>query len=306
MHANPGCKYVIGVDAAALNDNAAISVIELHENHRRLVYCWATNKKDFDRRRKAGMVAEENYYVFVARKLLDLFYRSFPTERICIDQAGGGTAIIEALGDEKNLQEKEQRLLPLIDDSKEQYTDGLEGHHIIEVLKITGEYNSNANHGLKKDLQSKTLLFPKFDTVELARASVIDNEAHREFDTFEQCVMDIEECKNEMATIVVTQTSKLGAEHFDTPEVKLANDKKGRLRKDRFCSLLYANYYARNRFKEELTQVIPVPGDTARNIIKTKRDKNSGTGAYNGPGAAWMNKNQLSNNMGFYGIVKKR
>ena len=52
--------------------------------------------------------------------------------------------------------------------------------------------------------------------------------------------MDIEELKDELSTIVMTQTPN-GRNKWDTPEVKLPGGKKGRLRKDRYSALLMAN-----------------------------------------------------------------
>ena len=41
--------------------------------------------------------------------------------------------------------------------------------------------------------------------------------------------MEIEELKDELATIVMTQTSISGRDKWDTPEIKMPNGKKGRL-----------------------------------------------------------------------------
>ena len=49
----------------------------------------------------------------------------------------------------------------------------------------------------------------------------------------------IEELKMELSTIMVTRTAA-GREKFDTPEIKLGTGKKGRMRKDRYSSLIIA------------------------------------------------------------------
>ena len=67
----------------------------------------------------------------------------------------------------------------------------------------------------------------------------------RKYDTLEDCVMEIEELKDELSMIVMTQTST-GRERWDTPEVKIAAGRKSRLRKDRYSSLLMANMSARS------------------------------------------------------------
>ena len=57
--------------------------------------------------------------------------------------------------------------------------------------------------------------------------------------------MEIEELKDELSMIVMTQTTT-GRERWDTPEVKVAAGKKNRLRKDRYSSLIMANMSARS------------------------------------------------------------
>jgi hypothetical protein len=43
---NPDRKYVYGIDPASESDNFSIVILELHQNHTRIVYCWTTNKKE--------------------------------------------------------------------------------------------------------------------------------------------------------------------------------------------------------------------------------------------------------------------
>ena len=56
--------------------------------------------------------------------------------------------------------------------------------------------------------------------------------------------MDIEELKDELAMIVVTQTAT-GRERWDTPDSSAGTGKKGKLRKDRYSALVMANMSAR-------------------------------------------------------------
>lgn len=75
-------------------------------------------------------------------------------------------------------------------------------------------------------------------------------------------LFEIEELKNELAIITHTKTTN-GRDRWDTPETKLPNGKKGRLRKDRYSSLLMANYIARNlivRNFESKTSSMPIGG----------------------------------------------
>ena len=58
---------------------------------------------------------------------------------------------------------------------------------------------------------------------------------------------EIEELKDELCTIVLTRTGTgvNGRDRWDTPELVEPNGKKGRMRKDRYSSLVMANMVAR-------------------------------------------------------------
>ena len=72
--------------------------------------------------------------------------------------------------------------------------------------------------------------------------------------------MEVEELKDELSMIVMTQTST-GREKWDTPEVKVAAGKKRRLRKDRYSSLLMANMSARSlRIDQDVNQFATIGG----------------------------------------------
>jgi hypothetical protein len=255
-------RYVIAIDPAADRDNAAIVVLELHQDHKRIVYCWSTNMSRFKRiskyRSDRGGDIENNYYKFIAVKIRELM-RTFNTVRIVIDKNGGGTSIAEALKEKSICAEDE---LPVFnrEEMAEINEDGL---FILNLVKPTNESNSEMNHAMLKDLETKALVFPAFDTVEMAKAAVlniqeemdyeeyvrIENEVSTIYDTYEDILNEIEELKNEMETIVVTK-SQGGNEMFDVPSNKVGNTKKGRLRKDRYSALLYGNWIARNLDKE--------------------------------------------------------
>ena len=257
-------KYVFGIDPASEVDNFAIIVIELHENHQRLVYSWTTNKKDFQTRKKLGYTDVDDYYGFCVRKIRDLM-QSFPCVRIGIDSQGGGYAIGEGLRDPGKMREdlNEQAILPIIDEKKEKDTDRLPGLHILEYINFaSAEWTSGANHGLRKDMEDKFLLYPRFDQLTLGLISaqdeirfkklkdqIGDSAALKLYDTLEDAVMDIEDLKLELSTIMVTRTAS-GREKFDTPEIKLGTGKKGRMRKDRYSALIIANMIGRSMHRE--------------------------------------------------------
>ena len=254
-------QYIFGIDPASEQDNFAIIVLEVHPEHQRVVYSWTTNKKDFQSRKNIGLTNAHDYYSFCARKIRDL-QKAFPCVRIGIDSQGGGYTIAESLRDIDKLQPGERPILPIIEE-KEKDTDHMAGDHILELINFAkAEWTSQANHGMRKDMEDKVLLFPRFDTLTLSlmtekdkiafsqlKDKVGDSYALRLYDTLEDCVMEIEELKNELATVVVSITPG-GREKFDTPEIKIKTGKKGRMRKDRYSAIVIANMIARTIHRE--------------------------------------------------------
>ena len=281
---NPNLQYVYGIDPASEKDNFSIVILELHPTHSRVVYVWTTNRTNFKERQKTGLVDEFDFYGFCARKIRNLM-KIFPCARIGLDAQGGGVAIEEALHDKNKLKEGEQLIWPVIDYNKSKDTDGQAGHHILELVQFArSEWTAQANHGLRKDLEDKALLFPRFDnltlglTMEKEGQDILETDFNPIYDNTTECVLEIEELKSELTTIVMSQTSTgAGArDRWDTPEVKLPHGKKGRLRKDRYSSLIIANMMAR-QFRNQLDSVsYDVVGENARNAVKTKGDMYKG------------------------------
>lgn len=246
-------KYVYGIDPASEQDNFSIVIIELHPNHNRIVYCWTTNRTNFKKRQQTGLVNEHDFYGFCARKIRNLM-KVFPCERIALDAQGGGVAIEEALHDANKLEDNELPIWPIIDQNKSKDTDDKHGLHILELIQFArSDWTSQANHGLRKDFEDKVLLFPVFDNLTLGLAmekeakNVIEADLDPIYDTLSECILEIEELKSELTTIVMSQTSNAAGarERWDTPDVKGANSKRGKLRKDRYSSLIMANSVAR-------------------------------------------------------------
>lgn len=241
-------KHVFGVDPAYQGDNFAIVILEINGSHRRVVHCWTTQASDHKQRLKDKIITENNYYQYCVRKMRDLMKR-FPCAYIALDKGGGGTAIMEVFADPSILKEGEEPILPVIDpleDPKD--TDFMQGDHILHVIKPTAEWNTEANHSLKKDMETRDIIFPFHDVISYIEAEFYDQsmgESGLLYDTLEDCLSEIEELKNELSTITISETSS-GKEHFDTPDKKTAGMKKGRLRKDRYSALLMANMIARN------------------------------------------------------------
>lgn len=283
---NSQFQYVYGIDPASEKDNFSIVVLELHPDHNRIVYCWTTNRNNFKERQKTGLVNEYDFYGFCARKIRNLM-KTFPPYRIGMDAQGGGVAIEEALHDPGKLEEGEQLIWPIIDPEKRKETDDQAGHHILELVQFArADWTSQANHGLRKDLEDKVLLFPRFDQLSLVLAldkenkDMMNTDLDNLYDSQSECILEIEELKNELTTIIMSQTSTgAGArDRWDTPDVKLPNGKRGKLRKDRYSALVIANMLARqlNRSLE------PVSFELIGSNLRTERKAKDGT-FYKGP-----------------------
>ena len=169
----------------------------------------------------------------------------FPCVHIALDKQGGGVAVMEALHDEAHLEKDEHPIWEVIDEDKPKDTDDNRGLHILELCQFAKyEWLSEANHGMRKDLEDKMLLFPMFDSITLGISSAEDGLKGRNYDTLENCVMEIEELKDELAMIQISQTTA-GRDKWDTPETIIGTGKKGKMRKDRYSALLMANMAAR-------------------------------------------------------------
>jgi hypothetical protein len=237
-------KYVFGVDPASEVDNFSIIIIELNDDHRRIVHCWTTNRSEHKDRVKKGYVSESDFYAYCARKIRDLM-KLFPCVHISMDAQGGGIAVMESLHDKDKIQSNEQLIWPTIEKSKPKDTDGERGLHILEMCQFAKyEWLSEANHGLRKDFEDKAIIFPRFDAISLGISNAEDGLKGRIYDTLEECVMEIEELKSELAMIQMTQTQN-GRDRWDTPEVIIGTGKKSRMRKDRYSALVMANMAAR-------------------------------------------------------------
>ena len=300
---HPGCNYVYGIDPASEQDNFSIVILEVYPSHSRVVYCWTTNRSNFKERQKTGLVQEHDFYGFCARKIRNLM-KVFPPLKIGIDAQGGGVSIEEALHDPDKLFEGEKLIWPVTDIEKPKDTDSQSGSHILELIQFArADWTSQANHGLRKDLEDKVLLFPKFDNLTLGLAldregkSIIDTDLNNLYDSVSECILEIEDLKSELTTIVMTQTSNgpNARDRWDTPELKLPNGKKGRLRKDRYSSLVIANMLARqlNRSLEPINY--DIIGANLKNITTGSDNK-----MYKGPDWFVSGANDLGIYKGIY------
>ncbi len=255
LRGSPNCTYVYGIDPASEHDNFSIVVLEVHPDHRRIVYSWSITRQSLrERISKGGKTTQKSFYTYCARKIRDLM-KIFPTEHIAIDSQGGGIAIMEALHDpdEYDASKGERPLWPWIRrgsndvfwwEAADKPSDIEPGLHILHMVNFANaDFTRDANHFMRKDFESKVTLFPYFDPVTISEAISLDKVHQRTYDTLEDCVMEIEELKDELATIQHTQTPA-GRDKWDTPEIKMPGNKKGRMRKDRYSALVIANMIA--------------------------------------------------------------
>ena len=269
---DPNKKYVFGVDPASEVDNFSIIVLELNEDHRRIVHCWTTNRSEHKEKVKRGYSTETDFYSYCARKIRDLM-KLFPCVHIAMDAQGGGIAVMESLHDKDKIQDGEVEIWPVIDEDKPKDTDDQRGLHILEMCQFAKyDWLAEANHGLRKDLEDKVILFPRFDSVTVGISNIEDGMKGRMYDTLEECVMDIEELKDELSMIQMTQTAS-GRDRWDTPEVVVAAGKKSKMRKDRYSSLIMANMAARRIARTPTPEQYQFFGGFASNLPSDSKEK---------------------------------
>jgi hypothetical protein len=272
-------KYIFGVDPASEVDNFSIVVLEIHPDHRRIVYCWTTNRSEHKEKVKRGYSSESDFYAYCARKIRDLM-RLFPCIHIALDAQGGGIAIMESLHDSDKITEGELPIWPVIEEDKPKDTDDHGGLHILEMCQFAKhEWLAGANHGLRKDLEDKAIIFPRFDSITLGISNAEDGLKDRVFDTLEQCVMETEDLKDELTMIQMTQTAS-GRDKWDTPESIVGTGKKGKQRKDRYSALIMANMAARTLSRIPEPATYEFYGGFATVSPKTKEEKKD---LYSGP-----------------------
>ena len=279
----PDKKYVFGVDPASEVDNFSIVVLEVNADHRRVVHCWTTNRQQHKDKLRSKMVDEDDFYSYCAKKIRQLM-KVFPCLEIALDAQGGGIAVMEALHDKDKIPEGEVAIWPVIEE-KAKDTDDHSGLHILKLCQFArADWLAEANHGLRKDFEDKVLLFPFFDSASIGLSIEHDKVSGRKYDTLEDCVMEIEELKDELSMIIMTQTTT-GRERWDTPEVKVAAGRKNRLRKDRYSSLIMANMSARSFLTEKgITEFSTIGGFAQRDTsAKFQNEK-----LYHGP--SWFSE----------------
>ena len=188
----------------------------------------------------------------------------------------------------------EQSLIDKIQSIKPSYITTRGFIHVLLEEAIDFRVNKNAKltnnidyiYTNNKDLEDKKLIFPRFDSLSIGLAlenegkNILEADLNPLYDSLSECIVEIEELKNELTTIVMSQTSTgaYARDKWDTPDTKGAHGKKGKLRKDRYSSLLISNMIARKLdLKLEDVQYNVIGGST-REIVKPNSDE-----MYQGP-----------------------
>ncbi len=310
-------RYTMGVDVAAIKDKFAIVIVEVNDSHRRIVYCWSTNVKEYKKRVELGLVKEGgDFYSFCVRKIRNLM-KVFNIVVIACDAQGGGEAIKGILQNQHYIEDGELPIYELrekdpLSDGKKKDTDDKKGLHILQCVQFANaEWTSEANHGMRLDFEQYRLLFPRLDSsllaIEYERMSEelkFQNKdlTSERYDTLDDCYKELTELKDELATIEMRPTTAGQREKWDTPETKMAGAKKGRQRKDRYSALLMAETAARHLGQvQQQTGYIPYGGFVGS--IKKNPEKPETTGMYSGPD--WFTS-QVAGQSSRYGVVINR
>lgn len=305
LKGDPKKKYVMAIDTASEKDKFAIVILELYDDHTRIVYCWTTDRQEHIELRTNGHVKEKDFYAYTHRKIRDLM-KLFNIIHIAIDSQGGGRTIAEALHNELYLEPGEQLIWELdytnpLWDGKERPTDDETGLHILEMCNFRdNKYLADANHGMKDDFERRLLLFPFFDAIEVVLADKDDYEAARDFDTLQDVLMEVDALKDELQTIEHDATPS-GVETWRLPKVK-GEGQVGRLYDDRYSALLMASSAARRlRLAPKEHQPDYVSGGFVGRMQNGSRTGQP-TKLYTGP--SWFTDKARGNTS--YGMVVKK
>jgi len=293
MHGDKDSQYVMGVDPAAQQDHFAIVILKITPHDTRIVNCWSVNKKEFDKRKQNGLITDHDYYAYCCHKIL-WFVKRFNIIRIEMDSQGGGYSISEMLRNKKLINKKEHDfpIYEIVDDKNMTDFDGLDdGPHIISLVKPTSDWNAEANRSMHKSFETVRLLFPAFNPIKMQAALIVEKHSNIIVDTYEDCVNEIEELKNEICNIQITQT-KSGKERFETIEAKSqAGPNRSILHKDRYSALLLAYAYINSLLSGKTTFIDY--NDIAGNMDHLPKDNND---LYFGPGLGRMRNSQFYRN----------
>lgn len=220
-----GAQYVMGIDPARTRDRFAVTIIELGKPLR-VVYCWT---------------AQNLHYHKSFRKVRELI-RLFNIVGIALDTNGNGLTIKDMFEQKEYMEVGDFPIVPYdADPAKMEIPEGAK--KILYPFSFAPTWIEEANVLMQKNIEEKTLMFPIENVMGIKGA---------EFEGIDQATHEIREQKKELVAIEVTY-SKSGAKQFNLkpPEIK-SEPGETILHKDRYSSLLLANYVASKLQKLEI------------------------------------------------------
>lgn len=279
------CEYVISVDPASEGDNLAIVVLEVYKTQKRVVACYTTNRKKFDKDQFESKTAEKRFYSYAAIKIYDIAKKLGISRvlRIDMDSEGGGREIRD------EMMTLERPLYELVHYGEPKPSDNMEGPHIVNLVNFQDyEWVSKANHGMKRDMEQKNLLFPKYDPYTVLASELADDGFMQyknikltegetlDVDTHDSIYEEIELMKKELTAIVVSQTPT-GRERWGLPGKKSeVMQQNVNFKKDRYSALLIGNAAANEILKTREASVMPDTefyGELATKLQSGKKKK---------------------------------
>lgn len=248
-------EYVMGIDPGSEEDNFTINICELNNNYKSVVYQWASNRKHFEDLKRLGGIVPAYINDFVSWCIFQIrnLRRRFNIIRICLDSSGGGVSIREALKDPTKLLDPQDELVFDMDD--ENVLDE-PGSHTLKMIQFSNkEWRGLAHWGLRQDILDCRTIFPEYSGADIELAGARSKEIGVSYDTYEDNMLELEQLKIETIMIRMSQTAN-GGEVWDIPKVVGMNAEamRQKLKRDRFTSLLLANWAGR-LVMEERSQV---------------------------------------------------
>lgn len=260
--------YVMGIDPASEDDNFAISIIELNDGYRSIVYQWTTNRKEFEKLKKDGKIPKgiEDYSTFCVKHIRALI-RRFHIALICMDSGGGGLSIKEGLRDPDKMEKGDLQVLDIDDET----VKNERGWHMLKMIEFTDyQWRRESHYGLKKDFSDKVLLFPNYDGVAIMESNILNSD--NTYENLEDNYLNILEAKTEITLIKHSQTAN-GNEKWDVPDiVGVGEHGKKKLKKDRFTSILLSNWAARIHLNEVNIKKEQIKRDSFTGFIISKNN----------------------------------
>jgi len=283
-------EYVIGVDPASESDNFAIVVTEVYKSHKRVIACFTTSRKKFNKDKADSKTLEKRFYSYAAKKIRRIM-EAFGNQNVIqigMDADGGGRAIADEM---KTL---ENPVYEIIVPGEIKDTDIMVGPHIIKLIKFQDyQWVSTANHTMKRDLENKNLLFPQYDPYAMVAEEELDGKnagfikyekvkllaGETVEDTIDYIYDEIELLKKELTSIVCTQTPG-GREKWGLPTKKgeTQTAQNTQFKKDRYSALLIANAVANEVTKSRESDTTPdklIHGVLADKALTKKNNKQS-------------------------------